>query len=331
MLERTLKFYSRYNFRVIVVDGSSKPLTSDVLNSDCIDYFHKPIHADERLKFALSLTETPYFSQVPDDDFILPSANIACIDYLNEMPDYVACTGRALFYEEYPKGVLYREAFPGYRDKDIYQQLPKARLQKFFSNYEVLHTWAVMRSHVIKTAVRICTDPIVQKLLMFEIAFEFAVCAQGKSKVINHLRWIRSRCPGMDWRLGIPENQNYTDNSYLQQEQAEKVYSVFQENLPEIFNDISCTSFLEIVNSLNDDTSRQRWFTDSTSTSVPISFKLRQSLKSLIKTLMQPNKLRRISAETLAEMRSQLVKINDEEIGYINFLLAQNSISYKVQ
>jgi len=335
MLERTLRFYSEYEYKVIVVDGSRQPLVSGILDSHNINYFHKPISTLERIDFAMSLVETPYVSLVPDDDFMLPSANRACVDYLNNMDDYVACSGRAMFYEEHPKGVIYREAFPGYRDKDFYQRSATDRLKLCFKNYDVFHMWSVIRTSAVIKSQALVYGKTAMGLQLAEPTFEFAIAAQGKSKVLNCLRWMRSRCPQVDWREGVPDSNSFYKLQNEQRETAIKsLASMLLRQMPEELSGMNSSDICEIFNLHNDDAGRKKWFSESESgfrASIPASLKIKQGLKKIVDYLSCPDEIKRNNAREFAQMRAQLVKVNDAELDHIRLLLAKYPISYEVQ
>lgn len=68
LLKRSIKFYTKYNFRIYIIDGSKKKKKIEYNN---IKYFHLPnLSLEKRLKYVLKKIKNQYVLICQDDDFI---------------------------------------------------------------------------------------------------------------------------------------------------------------------------------------------------------------------------------------------------------------------
>ena len=110
-LLRNLKFLLSYNlsFKIIIADSSS---SNDINENDelkiLIDEnnvlfknFPHETEVTQKISDTLKYVSTKYCVLCADDDFIIPTSIIECINFLKNNPDYVSCHGRYYIHTKF--------------------------------------------------------------------------------------------------------------------------------------------------------------------------------------------------------------------------------------
>jgi glycosyltransferase domain-containing protein len=198
---RTMNYYSGQGMIVHVLDGTENAIDKNLICNleSNINYHHLPISINERFKIASEITNTDYTLMNGDDEFFLFSGLKECIKVLEE-EDIVSCIGRSLFFN-INQNIITAEALnpesgspwhPGYQNYSILEEDYANRIIKHMNPYLSIACYAVTRTSVWKTnlfAASVCKSSTTDSE---ELALEMASAFQGKSKVINHLMWLRS-------------------------------------------------------------------------------------------------------------------------------------------
>ncbi|MDP7068506.1 MAG: hypothetical protein QF637_12890, partial [Acidimicrobiales bacterium] len=97
---RQVRYWSSSSAHLIIVDGSSSPLSDRIRSAieahPRITYRHVASSLPDRLALAGGLLETPYAVMLGDDEFHLQTGLSASVAVLDENPDLVGCTGQVL-------------------------------------------------------------------------------------------------------------------------------------------------------------------------------------------------------------------------------------------
>ena len=194
---RNMRYWSRSDVTVHVLDGSEQPIPAEEMAglTANVNYHHLPISLFDRLGKAVDLVQTEYAAMLSDDEFFLPDGLQACIQELEADETYVSCIGRILGFQPISKQII---AWPAATSMGNYyvglQDDPIARMIHYAKDpYMAFIICSVVRTPVWKRAMAIL--PQTKQFAVNareEIQFEFAVCYQGKSKLIQHLMWLRS-------------------------------------------------------------------------------------------------------------------------------------------
>lgn len=192
-LLRSAAFWSRCDGVVVIyVDGSDSPCSSSFLKSSNIIYLHLPASVQERVRVALSLIETPYAALIGDDEFFIPSALRSCVSYLNAHSDYSACMGRAIGFYRKKQSIKFRSQY-SLLEGAIHDSVdPLERLSSHFSSYVPSHSYAVTRTSVLRKALGTALNNRIDVFAIGELIHEFMILAQGKTRVLSNLYWLRS-------------------------------------------------------------------------------------------------------------------------------------------
>ena len=85
---RSMKYWSNKNVKLVVLDGSKRPIKSSFLKTlnlnKNIYYKHSKSSFVKRLQKSTSLVKTKYVALIGDDEFYVPSALSKCIDELDK-------------------------------------------------------------------------------------------------------------------------------------------------------------------------------------------------------------------------------------------------------
>lgn len=192
---RNMRFWSGRGATLCVLDGSDQPISADDLGdlAPNIRYHHLPVSLFERLGIAPKLVATEYAALLGDDELYLPSGVEACVRELDENREIVSCMGRALGFRPRRGHVLGYPAYPEMSDYSVLQDDPGARMIRHMSPYTCSTIYAVSRTSVWQKAFAITPVEEFSLYAVSELQVELAIAYLGKSKVIPHLMWLRSR------------------------------------------------------------------------------------------------------------------------------------------
>lgn len=192
-LKRTIKYWSNYNVKLVLLDGSDLRFNDPCLNAKNIKYIHNTKGIYPRFLNSIKLIDTEFMMLGSDDEFYLPSAVSSCIKFLIAEPSYYSCGGRALAFGNDGKNYFGFEPYPKLKDLCLDNKNCFERIFKHFSVYVPAHIYSVMRTRNWNS---ICSN-IFKKKYNFqsseELQLEFLIMVSGKSKIIPQLMWIRNR------------------------------------------------------------------------------------------------------------------------------------------
>ena len=83
-LQRTLEYYTNFNLKILVVDGSDKNFNNIILNRSNIKYYHIKKDYYSRYSFATKKITTKYIIIANDDEFLIINSLKKCINFLGE-------------------------------------------------------------------------------------------------------------------------------------------------------------------------------------------------------------------------------------------------------
>lgn len=141
-LRRILDYYKDTDLKIIVADSTPEPFAlKDRYN---IDYYHFPnITVSVKLKIVLQKIKTPYVFLCADDDFIIPSAILKCINFLEENNDYYSVQGRYISFGK-KRGILNffsNSSFHKFVNYDVNGDTPEKRIRQLMTlNYHTFYS-----------------------------------------------------------------------------------------------------------------------------------------------------------------------------------------------
>lgn len=198
LLIRVLRYFCENNFKGPIYVGDSsdseqieKVKRALVILKGKIDvrYGEYPGRTGPQTHFSLaSQISTPYAVYMGDDDFLIPSALVQCAAFLEQAPDFTACSGKAILIANkngYPDMAT---GFYGGACRDLLDERASQRFLNYMGGCFV-SLFAVHRTEQMKKAfkdVDIITDRAFTELLS-------SCCSAllGKLKVIDSLSLVR--------------------------------------------------------------------------------------------------------------------------------------------
>jgi glycosyltransferase domain-containing protein len=192
-LKRTIKYWSNYQAKILVLDGSDVKLKDPCLNTKDIKYIYDPRGIYERLLSSINYIETEFMILGGDDEFYMPSALDSCIEFLSKNPNFSSCGGRAIGFRTNGKEIFGSEQYSKLKDICLDYNSASERINKHFHNYVPAHEYSVMRSSKWKLICKHVFKKEYSFFAAFELQIEFLVMVSGKSKIIPELMWMRNR------------------------------------------------------------------------------------------------------------------------------------------
>lgn len=195
-LKKKINFWNNfrnYNFKILIVDGSSKSAKFNTKNKK-IKYIHlKTKDYHKRIFHALRFINTKYFKLESDNDYSFPNAINYAINFLKTNKAYSSVYGKSGIYSIYKNKLYLNEIF---RDQmTISNNNFKTRLKKYFSNYSPGLYYSVMRTESFKKTVKLWKNSKKKYGDEFqrfaEIHLPLVLLISGKVKIINRLFWVR--------------------------------------------------------------------------------------------------------------------------------------------
>jgi glycosyltransferase domain-containing protein len=193
--------WSEFDVQIIVMDGSEvsiKPTISKLFPQ--FKYIHSPISVEQRLAEAANFISTKYTLMSGDDDLFLFSGVDKCILELENNSELISVMGTAIGFNLKNDKVIFKEAYNELIEfGQILEQNHWSRVNYHFEYYECSTIYSVVRTEVWQKVSK-CFEaqPTLSGNLM-ELIVEYCNVFTGKSKVIDHLFWLRSSENSPQW------------------------------------------------------------------------------------------------------------------------------------
>lgn len=183
-LARSIDYWSRSQYNVIIADGSTSPWSGT--SHPNINYLHLPTPPDtdpiadyaHRKLVAIESVTTPYVAQCADDDFLAFNGLRRCVAFLEARQDVVATQGwgPGFSHDEFNL----RWLFPDFSTKPIEQaisELPGLRMKQILDPFAGI-MYAVFRTPVLHDAIKL-TQGLTSEL-MTELSVSISSVITGK-------------------------------------------------------------------------------------------------------------------------------------------------------
>ena len=234
LLIRAIKYWSNFDIKVVIIDGSDVSLNNSYLHYKNIRYIHDQRSLNDRLLNSFKYIDTEFMILACDDEFYLPSALSTCINFLSTEPSFSSCGGRAVGFRTKEEKIFGIRQYPQLRGLCLDHDSATDRIFKHFSDYVPAHFYSVIRANKWKI---ICLYVFQKKnsfLYSSELQLEFLTVASGKSKIISELMWMRNNeISRIDSRSDIPIEEWWYDKK----NENEKIS--FLQNMKKACNDLS--------------------------------------------------------------------------------------------
>lgn len=202
-LARQLVLWAFTKVSVVIVDGSSEPLNSTLVNLisniDNISYKHIVGSYTFRINESLGLIKTPYAMCLADDDIFLKEGLSKAIDKLEQNSDVIACMGQLLGVD-YDKQKMEGYYFPYGSSLKEYQvniEDVVKRIKFAMSGYRTATSYAVYRTAIFKDLWTTIDASSCLEATEYEHAL--ITYTLGKLITVEDIYWIRSHeCEPVD-------------------------------------------------------------------------------------------------------------------------------------
>lgn len=210
LLRRSMHYWSKQRFSVIVCDGSDISQDKWLLDSlaQNIKYFHSLSPFPQRMKMAADMVDTRYCIFLPDDEFYLPAALNECMDFLDKNEEYVAVGGVAVGFGPGDKGILGYPAYPKWMGRERVEANPQDRVVAHMGSYTNYLSVSVTRSHIWKYIADLYVSQELPVYALWELEMGLILSYCGKHKVLNNLMYFRSTREAVPLRNTTPSLSN---------------------------------------------------------------------------------------------------------------------------
>jgi glycosyltransferase domain-containing protein len=189
-----------------------------------IVYLHLPTESlMSKLEIAINTVVTPFLVMCADDDFIIPSAVLRCVDFLKKNKDYAVAQGNALSFRKTTDAhadldfsVMYKHMLSFAVDSDDAYE----RLKDFFRYYRTLFYGVHYTSNLRLTFQN--TAAVIKNLYLNEYLTGIIPIVAGKYKELNLFYQVREAADDSGDKTtinldAITHHEKYSEeyNSYL--------------------------------------------------------------------------------------------------------------------
>ena len=192
-LMRALDYWGQTEFEIIVTDGSQQKFAGKIPQNVSY-YFYPQVSMIQRYFTALEKVKNPYVVFCGDDDFILVRGLFACIDFLNNHPDYASVQGHAIEFGVHgEKRITALPTNVNAIGHHIDGPTAVERLNQLFDEY-IYQVYSVYRTPMIQLALETCRYQ--KNRSYFELLATIIPSIFGKHKVLPVFYSARESIPG---------------------------------------------------------------------------------------------------------------------------------------
>ena len=156
-LKRSISYWSKCNYKIVIADGSKIAYEGNLPNN--FNYFHLPkTSLLERTVFLSSFTSLDYAVFCADDDFHSFHAINKICAFLNKNKDYASAQGLFLRVGEKkkPKSLVFGVGYPGNISIDTKKKnFENEKLLKYMLRFKFPICYSIMRKSVFKNYVKV--------------------------------------------------------------------------------------------------------------------------------------------------------------------------------
>lgn len=218
---RVMQYWSGSEATVIILDGSTTPVSDDTLNSlgPNVHYSHLPeLSIFDRLVYVFGKIQTDFVVLHGDDEFLLSSGLEACVQAFSDDSGLVACMGRALNFNYANGRLVGKRRYDQMIDHQVDREDPFERLDYHLSQYACSTCYAVCRTAPWVNAFKIACTQISPVYGIGELQYEATMAFSGRGRVINQLMWLRSgENPSVNFFHNLRFQEFWTRKRYRQQ------------------------------------------------------------------------------------------------------------------
>ncbi len=197
-IQKYLQFLDLQGFQGEVLIGDSSALdlfneTSNFINKNSFCFRIRHESYPNRMHFEvvqelIEYIQYEFCMYICDDDFLLNSTLLKCVEFLNQNPDYTSVGGRALMLDVDDSWKIL--SIRDYSLSSLEETSPIDRLSILANNYEVVAYSLSRTADFIKRWPK--SDDFFEKEIVIETHPCFSAAVQGKIKILEDLFVIRT-------------------------------------------------------------------------------------------------------------------------------------------
>ena len=253
-----MHYWSERPVKVIVLDGSDCKLRDQDIDSvgTNVTYIHRKLPYNERLLLVSDLITTPYAMLCCDDDYMLPSGIVDCIEFLNKTEDYTACNGRIIGFNTVNDGWL--KIWPEkahHKNHLVNQDSFFERIMYHFNNFNITTIYAVHRTDSLIYCIKYASIHGYNSPYVWETLFELLSTRYGKSTILPTVIRLSSQenqpVSNLDWNRKVSISDWYDDPSNSKEiriyfETARDAFSKLGHHFDNLMNEALISAATEV-------------------------------------------------------------------------------------
>lgn len=191
---RSMKYWSNYPVKLIVLDGTESPISESLLEGfgSNIKYIHYCSCFYSRLRKSIDYVKTEFVGLIGDDEFYLPSGLRDSVIELDNDSNLVACIGSSIGFRFNDEDLRYRLVYENHENYFIHHDDPLERMRYHLSDYKATIIYSLTRLNEWKSVVEVMTRREFPVFALGELQYQMIMSFLGKTKVISSLFWFRS-------------------------------------------------------------------------------------------------------------------------------------------
>lgn len=184
----------------ILLDGSVDQAVRDRNQASCslVGWTYRAcppqVSLLERILSALEVIKTPFVTILGDDDILVGSGFVQCLDFLAAHPEYAVAHGQYIGFTYEQSSITIDHVYPS---PSFEHESPLDRIFLFVAQYSAPLFYAVHRTPLLRTAFReiVSLAPAISDSVTIEIGSGIIPLFSGKAKRLNAFYCARRRIP----------------------------------------------------------------------------------------------------------------------------------------
>jgi len=127
-----------------------------------------------------------------DDEFMVPSGLVSCLEFLEQNSSYSVCIGRCVGFLPKKNRIKLFTVKEDHRTHLVNQDNAESRINYHMQNYQVTTIYGVHRTESFKFCFETTNREFFSCAYIQETLIELFAASFGKSKVLSVITWLRS-------------------------------------------------------------------------------------------------------------------------------------------
>ncbi len=228
-VQRTIDTLEKYNFKILIMDGSDSS-NSYRFDASKTTYVHSKTSYYNRLVLSSKFIKTKYVKMLADDEFLIKKTIDEYIFFLESNEEFVSASGKTLRFNFVKDRVKYYTIYENSSKHSLTSDDAFERLEHHFNGYLPTIIYSILRTDVWHQIFSRNFNLPQNISAIEEIFVETSVLLLGKCYVDDEIYWLRSD-------ENPPNDKDYNKIRFyawvLNSQLSKKSYEIFIKNICE--------------------------------------------------------------------------------------------------